>query len=524
MKNILSYLFAVSILFMMAGCGDAVVDLQPKDQFTTDVALSTLDGLEGAIYGVYERGRNVLESNDVSVYQSCQTDLVKAGTNLSDQAPLRAIFSLDYQFNGSLTQLASVFDGYYIGLNRANLIIDGIDNLALDNPTDVQIARRDQVLGEAYFFRAYYHYLLGVRWENIVLALSSKVDPNAPVELSGPDVVFPLIITDLLKAVDLLPESAVVNSTGRASKGVARHVLSKVYLYTGEWAKAAEMAELVINDPAYKLQDNLRDIFSITNQENDEILFAWQFSYNDNSHPQRVSHQWYPLYDRVEGVARTLEQGARPWSRLVPSDYYWTLFDENDKRLEAWHKRIWYYDSETELAARLDIPASGIQLGDPVTADNVGSAAGFGMSAVLPTTDKFREDSDVLGKTLDAAEGYRNIPVYRLSEAYLVAAEAYWRSGNTGKGLEFLNVLRKRAGVSEFTTIDQDIILDEQARELGHEGHRWEMLKRMGVLVERVRAHNPEAGANIQDYHVRYPLPRTLVDLTKVPQNEGYAE
>ncbi|PKM48284.1 MAG: flagellar motor switch protein FliM [Firmicutes bacterium HGW-Firmicutes-6] len=90
--------------------------------------------------------------------------------------------------------------------------------------------------------------------------------------------------------------------------------------------------------------------------------------------------------------------------------------------------------------------------------------------------------------------------------------------------LNIINEIRKRAGVAEFSSLTQDIILDEQARELGHEGHRWEMLKRMGILVERVKANNPNAGPNIQAYHTKFPLPRTFVDLTGVPQNEGYSE
>lgn len=522
MKNIKIYLLTGLIALVFASCGDAIVDLKPRDQFTTDVALSTLDGLEGAIYGVYERGRNILESNDVSCYLQCQTDLVKAGTNLNDQAPFRAIFEMDYQYNGSLSQLASVFDSYYIGINRANLIINGVDNLVLKSDTEATRARRDKVLGEAYFFRAYYYYQLAVRWENIVLNLSATTDPSATIQLVGNDEVFPVIISDLEKAISLLLDASLVNSNGRASKGVARHLLAKVYLYRGEWAKAAELAEQVINDPAYSLEPDLRGIFAIDNQNNKEIIFSWQFSFNDKTHPQRFTHQWYPLYDRVEGVARTFTQGGRAWSRIVPSDYYFSLFEESDKRLDAWHMRYWYYDDQAGIDGRTD--GIVVQIGDRVTPENVGGAAGFEMNAVIPTTDKFREDSDILGKQLGDAEGFRNIPVFRISEAYLIAAEAYWRAGNESKGLGFINEIRKRAGVADFSSLSQDIILDEQARELGHEGHRWEMLKRMGVLVERVKANNPNAGPNIQAYHTKFPLPRTFVDLTGVPQNEGYSE
>lgn len=521
MKNIKTYLAILWVALVLGGC-NSIIDIAPKDKMTTEVALSNLDGIEGAVYGVYERGRIVFESNDFCMYKQCQTDIVKAGSHLGDQALFRAIFEMDYQFNGTNQSVTDIFNGYYIGINRANLIIEAAENVVYDK-TDANIARLNRVLGEALFFRAYYHHCLVTKWDNVELIMSSAIDPNEEFKLETPDEIYPAIISDLEKAVDLLPEAATINSVGRVSKGVARLLLSKVYMDRGGWAKAAAMAEQVTKDPAYELVPDLENIFDIDNQSNKEIVFSWQFSSSDLNHPQRVTQQWYPLYDRVEGVARTFAQGGRPWSRLQPSDYYWTLFEAGDKRLEAWHKLRWYFDSQEELDARVEGPA-GIKVGDLVTPENAGEAAGFGVLTIVPTTDKYKEDSDLLGKALEDAQGFRNIIQYRVSEAYLIAAEAYWRAGDQAKGLTFINKVRARAGVSDLTSLSQDIILDENARELGHEGERWEMLKRMGVLVDRVRAHNPEAGANIQDYHTRWPLPRTFVDLTGVPQNEGYTE
>jgi hypothetical protein len=56
---------------------------------------------------------------------------------------------------------------------------------------------------------------------------------------------------------------------------------------------------------------------------------------------------------------------------------------------------------------------------------------------------------------------------YRLGETYLIAAEAYMRLGNMGTALERINVLRDCAGVPHLTTLNQDILLDENAR-AGH--------------------------------------------------------
>jgi hypothetical protein len=100
------------------------------------------------------------------------------------------------------------------------------------------------------------------------------------------------------------------------------------------------------------------------------------------------------------------------------------LFEENDKRLDAYHHRFWYYDSESE-----ELPA-GVSIGDMVkvedgftTSDNVPIER-----AITPTTAKYDENSDYLGREVNESSGYRNIIVYRLAETYVVAAEAYMRS------------------------------------------------------------------------------------------------
>jgi hypothetical protein len=506
-------------LWLVTGCGESIIDLEPKDQFTTDVALSTLEGLEGAVYGVYERGRNICESDDAGNYKCLQTDIIMSGTHLADQAVLRAVFFCDIQFNGTNSIMSGIWDGYYIGISRSNLIIDGIDNLEITtNQKDID--RKNNVLGQAYFFRAYFHYSLLSRFDRIALMTTANVNPSDPVELVTKDKVLPVIIEDLETAVEMLPETSSVQSVGRVSKGVARHLLAKMYLEAEEWGKAAETADAVINDPAYELLDDLTQIFSIENQENSELIFSWQFSQNDADHPQRVSHHWYPLYDRVIGVDRSFEQGARPWSRFQPNDYYWNLFDRNDKRLEAYHHRWWFYDTETD-----PLP-DGKQNGDTVKVED-----GFTISlemepamAIRPTTAKYNENSGLLGKDVNESSGYRNIVVYRLAETYIVAAEAYMRSGDDGKALGYLNVLRQRAGVDDLTSINQEVLLEEHARELGHEGHRYDMLKRLGILYSKIQADNPEVADEMQEFHISWPIPRTFIDLTRVQQNEGYNE
>jgi hypothetical protein len=72
-----------------------------------------------------------------------------------------------------------------------------------------------------------------------------------------------------------------------------------------------------------------------------------------------------------------------------------------------------------------------------------------------------------------------------------------------------------------------DFILDERTRELCGESCRWPDLAMRGKLLDRVKAFNPDAGPNIQPFHVLRPIPQsqlnTLTDAnTSKYQNTGY--
>jgi hypothetical protein len=120
----------------------------------------------------------------------------------------------------------------------------------------------------------------------------------------------------------------------------------------------------------------------------------------------------------------------------------------------------------------------------------------------------------------------------RLGEAYLLRAEARLLQDNTSGAAEDLNVIRRRAAwdgqeeAMEITAgdVDIDFILDERARELDGEGQRWWDLVRTNKLVERVRAHNLLGAPNIEDHHVRRPIPQDQIDRTVggYEQNCGY--
>jgi hypothetical protein len=137
----------------------------------------------------------------------------------------------------------------------------------------------------------------------------------------------------------------------------------------------------------------------------------------------------------------------------------------------------------------------------------------------------------------------RPVVMYRFSDVYLIAAEAYFKEGKTAEAAAMLNVIRQRAAFRKTNTTAQnaaavvaltitaadvniDFILDERTRENYGEWQRWFDLVRTRQLITRVTAWNPEASPNIKAFHMLRPIPQTQIDRVTegpaFPQNPGY--
>jgi len=278
-------------------------------------------------------------------------------------------------------------------------------------------------------------------------------------------------------------------------------------------------------------------------------------------------------YPAVGGQTYDLGLSYQPYSkgftRFVPSGYLLDLFnDETDQRYHASFRDVYYVAPSlgNAFAGGVAPPTGYANMRDTAiylsknnpTAEQIARAADRYMlfsrtdvgnakvyplyqdaAGTLPTIATgttgndnlkgnrmfiaFKKFDDNTGSVIRDL-GSRDAFVLRLSEMYLIAAEAYMMSGSTGLASQKLNELRAARAISgqsnALTSIEEgmvnsqniDVILDERARELCGEQQRWFDLKRTGKLLERVKMYNGTAKNYIASYHTLRPIPQPQMD------------
>ena len=190
------------------------------------------------------------------------------------------------------------------------------------------------------------------------------------------------------------------------------------------------------------------------------------------------------------------------------------IFDNDDMRNSDYNiKRKWHYNNEK------DASLYGKRA-------NITDDTWMTTNSLFPAITKFfygREEN------LSLTGSYKDRMKFRLSETYLLLAEAYLLQGDTGKAADAVNVVRDRAGAKPVSDSEMnlDYLLDERIRELIGEESRRFTLVRTNKLIERVKKHNEALKNKIQPHDALWPIPQSIIDSNRdveFPQNPGYVK
>ena len=236
---------------------------------------------------------------------------------------------------------------------------------------------------------------------------------------------------------------------------------------------------------------------------------------------------------------------------LHPTEYLFTLFDDNDTRFEGTFLNIktnpytGYLLNPTTTPVQYYYPRTAAQIADvpnwraadPVNRTNtiISPMDPHWWDGLNQTDYPALKKFDRVQTAVPSVQYTHDIYLARLGETYLIAAEAYLKSNNPGNAIARVNTVRQRAGASVVGNVDIDFILDERARELAGEGFRWLDLKRTGKLIDYTKVRNPDikglfdGGTNPflgidGQLKILRPIPLAVISLDngEYPQNPGY--
>jgi hypothetical protein len=532
MKNLFKILMAVVLgaTALLTSCKKYLIeenftqigsDVIYKDEAGLTVGLNALYNLQRA----YERvsDANGLTQNNLWVY--CADDLGCTRT-FNDAQIYKAAMT------PTLFPRGKWASGYQL-IDRASAIIVNARKVGFAS----DLTKR-RIIAEASVIRAMTFFKLYELYDNILL----DTIPTTVDNYTDPVVYKPATKAEVFKQINSDLDFSIANlsytaKAGQVNLGLARHIKAQVAAWEGDWTTMAAQCDEIVNKGGYTLMP-LDQVFG-ADVNHKESLYVYQFDEltgGTDALAGGSNHALSALF-----TARYYEM---PGNHMIEDNnwggnsYAWTTPNFYLKRLLGWDeatglspdKRFTsYFYPDTVIGNKPGDPFFGLKL--PQSSYPGGKAsAGGNYRQYHWSVKKFQDFSKPNGR----AASWKDVIAYRFAETLLMGAEAHWRmTGNSADptALSYINRVRARAGMPNFTSIDQQTILDESARELAFEGGRWFLLKRMGVLVNQVNLYHTfgsaktnEAVFPMQTFQVRWPIPQDQIDLLapNFPQNQGY--
>ncbi|MGB3467673.1 MAG: RagB/SusD family nutrient uptake outer membrane protein, partial [Cyclobacteriaceae bacterium] len=221
-------IFVIAILFLLGSACNDFLDLSPISEETVDVAYDKASQLEAALTGTYESFQAEYYVWDNVLFQDVRSDNHYAGGDNPE------VFQIDLlNVSPTNSRLFKNWSDIYNAIAKANIVLE---QAPLVEDPDLTEERRKEILGEAYFLRAYHHYTLVNSWGEIPLMLkfTTSTDPeDVNIAPSSVEAVYTQILKDLDQAIELLPDtygSDAATNKARATSGAANALAAKASL------------------------------------------------------------------------------------------------------------------------------------------------------------------------------------------------------------------------------------------------------------------------------------------------------
>lgn len=382
-------------------------------------------------------------------------DFWVGGANKSDMQNWHMLFN--YEANASNT-LSSLWTVDYSGIKRCNDLLKYIPwaegNLSAENKVSYEMQGRAL---RVYFYNNLWHY-----FGNIPFYLENLTSPYTAPQLKA-DEVYDNLITELEAVIDskALPMRWDDKNSGRMSQAMCYMMYAEMVMYQNDktrYPKALQYMQEIISDKnEYDLVDDFASIWKESGEWSKESI--WEVNYEDGNNergwgsPLAIGGTVMPTLISPNGWPKIDGWTQDGWGFLPVRLETYNMFSSNDKRRDA---TIW--------------DARGVEY-----------------------TERYQDTHLWLGKyrPLDEnnaqASGDKNLNynnnlrVYRVAEAYLNAAELLLETGgDASQAKEYVNTIRRRAGITELGAVTKDDVINERHLEFVGEGKRYFDLVRTG--------------------------------------------
>lgn len=477
-------------------CNKSLLEQNAPDRLTTDNFWTNKDRALAGLSAAYSQLEGFVSWDNYvearSVREFYREDFIKPGADAYNYT----WWTDHYDFNVTSGNYAVdlLWRENYRGINFANQVLENVPAIPVEKLDD---ATKKQVLAEAHFLRAYYHFKLLTNFQKIILREKvPTAESDLPKTLSERAPAYDLILQDLKAAEADLPlrSQRPVTELGRLTKGAAQAYLGKVLLYRSaeEPAKAndyldegAGWLQKVVTSNEYTLDGNFPGMFNGQTKNSKESVFELQQT-NDASNGavyRSYLSDWVAAselggYGEIYGTPRLLAEMLKEGKTATAGGY--------DPRV---YNTLYFED------AYFNTP--GAVYGN--TYNNV-FGAGSGTMA-------FRKWIPATPDRIGRSNGI-NVPLMRLADVLLMLAEIRNERSQTGPAMTLINQLRVHRGMPALSlTAVADIknqLMHERVMEFTLEGSRFYDLRRWKLLsVNMTAAGRKFAGAE-DEY---YPLP-----------------
>jgi len=397
-----------------------------------------------------------------------------------------------HTWDNNTEAINTMWSTFYNGVFEANKAIEFLSPATTEG-AKITIAKLKTM-------RAYYYYLLIDNYGDVPYITSFSNAPEQPTT-EAKAVIFNDIVTSIEENLKYL---SVSTNKLAVTKGMAFSLLAKLYLnaevYTGtpQWAKAEAYCDSIIDMGIYSLESEALAPFVTNNENSIENIFTIPYDKDGfkgfNLHMRTLHYNSNLTFNMLVG----------PWNGFAVMEDHYNTYAANDDRKAGFlvGQQYTYTGVKIRDAGAPDIAQnpSNLILDPHIPALLID--ASYSKVEIRMSGARVAKFEIALGASDNLSNDF---PIFRYADILLMKAETMIRQGKNGDS--YVNMIRNRAGLGNWSGTTLEQLLAERGREMFWEAHRRQDLIRFGEFNKAWW----EKSASTADRNT-FPIPQWAID------------